>query len=118
MDDLSLAYEWAKSYPFDEEQQHYMTILALKILDGQCKMDYHNYNLFMSVYDGIVDKSPSPFTLKVHQVIELSRSDDPIFSKKEYSELIHELRSVMMKNMQKSTMKAFKKLVREHLDLL
>jgi len=118
MDDLSLAYEWGKSHPFDEEQQYYITILALKILDGQCKMDYHNYNLFMSVYDGIVDKSPTPFTLKVHEIIDLSRRDDPLVPKKEYTEVIHELRIIMMKKMEKPTMKAFKKLVRDHLDLL
>ena len=118
MDDLSLAYEWAKTYPFDEEQLHYMTILALKILDGQCKMNYHSYNLFMSAYDGIVDKSPTPFTLKVHQIIELSRSDDPIVPEKEYKEMIHELRTIMMKKMEKPTMKAFKKFVQEHLDQL
>ncbi|MBU1667375.1 hypothetical protein KKC13_03090 [bacterium] len=118
MDDLSLAYEWAKSYPFDDEQLHYMTILALKILDGQCKMDYHSYNLFMSIYDGILDKNLSPLDLSVHEIIELSRSDDPIVPKKEYKEVIHELRTIMMKNMEKSTMKAFKKFVREHLDLL
>jgi hypothetical protein len=118
MDDLSLAYEWAKTYPFDEEQLHYMTILTLKILDGQCKMDYHNYNLFMSVYDGIVDKFSNPLNSTVHQIIELSRSDDLIAPKATHKEAIHELRVAMMKNMDKPTMKAFKKFVRDHLDQL
>ena len=118
MDDLSLAYEWAKTHPFDEEQLHYMTILALKILDGSCKMDYHNYNLFMSVYDGIVDKFPTPLNLKVHQIIELSRSDDPLVPKKEYQEVVHQLRVAIMKNMDKPTMKAFKKFIQKQLNLL
>ena len=51
MDDLSIEYEWAKTYKFDEVKFMYATILALKILDGECKMDYDNFNLFMSVYD-------------------------------------------------------------------
>ena len=111
MDDLSTVYEWAKTYDFDEVDLHYCTILALKILDGQCKMDYDNYNLFMSVYDGIADKTNSPFQRKVHQIIELSRTDNPIKPKQEYQEAIHNLRIAMMKNMDKDSMKAFKQLV-------
>jgi len=111
MDDLSTVYEWAKTYTFDEVELQYCTILALKILDGQCKMDYDNYNLFMSVYDGISDKVDTPFNKKVHEIIALSRSDDPIIPKKEYQEAIHELRIAMMKNMDKPSMKAFKQLV-------
>jgi hypothetical protein len=111
MDDLSIAYEWAKTYDFTEQELQYATILALKILDGQCKMDYDNYNLFMSVYDGISDKNPSPFDKKVHQIIELARSDDPIIPKQEYQEAIHTLRITMMENMQKPLMKAYKQRV-------
>lgn len=108
MDDMSTVYEWAKTHTFDEVEVHYCTILALKILDGHCKMDYDNYNLFMSVYEGINDKVPSPFNKKVHQIIEQSRTDDPIVPKKEYKDAIHQLRVAMMKNMDKDEMKAFK----------
>ncbi len=111
MDDQSTVYEWAKTYDFDEEQLQYATILALKILDGQCKMDYDNYNLFMSVYDGICDKVATPFDKKVHKIIELARTNDPIIPKDEYKEAIHALRVAMMKDMDKPTMKAFKQLV-------
>ncbi len=111
MDDMSTVYEWAKTNTFDEVDLHYCTILALKILDGHCKMDYDNYNLFMSVYDGINDKIPSPFDKKVHQIIEQSRSDDPIIPKNDYKEAIHALRVAMMKNMEKSVMKDFKQMV-------
>ncbi len=115
MDDMSTAYEWAKTHTFDEEQIHYCTILALKILDGSCKMDYDNYNLFMSVYDGINDKNPTPFDKKVHQIIELSRTNDPIIPKDEYKEAVHGLRVAMMNNMEKPRMKAFKKFVWDNL---
>jgi hypothetical protein len=115
MDDMSIAYEWAKTYKFDDYQIHYCTILALKILDGQCKMDYDNYNLFMSVYDGINDQYSTPFNKKVHKVIELSRTDDPIIPKNEYKEAIHLLRTTMMKNMEKPLMKGFKKFVWDNL---
>lgn len=111
MDDLSTVYEWAKTYEFDEIQTQYATILALKILDKQCKMDYDNYNLFMSVYDGINDKTPTPFDKKVHKIIEQSRCDDPLVPKQEYKEVIHNLRIAMMENMHKPHMKAFKQLV-------
>jgi len=115
MDDLSTAYEWAKTHKFTEDQIQYCTILALKILDGQCKMDYDNYNLFMSVYDGINDQNKTPFNKKVHQVIELSRTDDPITPKSEYKEAIHLLRVTMMENMKKPLMKAFKRFVWDNL---
>ncbi|HHH20251.1 MAG TPA: hypothetical protein ENK86_07070 [Campylobacterales bacterium] len=111
MDDLAHAYEWGKSYAFDEEQLQYITILALKILDGQCKMDEHNYHLFMSIYDGITDQMPTPLNKKVHRIIYLSRTDDHLKPKKEYTEVIHELRVIMMKNMDKPTMKNFKQFV-------
>jgi len=115
MDDMSTAYEWAKTHKFNEEQLQYCTLLALKILDDQCKMDYDNYNLFMSVYDGINDQIQTPFDNKVHQIIELSRTDDPIIPKAEYKEVIGILRVTMMKSMQKPLMKAFKKLVWDNL---
>ncbi len=111
MDDLSTGYEWAKTYEFDEIELHYCTILALKILDGQCKMDYDSYNIFMSVYDGIADKNPTPFNKKIHQIIEDARTDDPIIPKDEYKSTIHSLRVALMENMDKSLMKEFKQLV-------
>ena len=43
MDDQATVYEWAKTYNFSEEQIQYATILALKILDDECQMDYDNY---------------------------------------------------------------------------
>lgn len=111
MDDMSTVYEWAKTHTFDEVEVHYCTLLALKILDGKCKMDYDNYNLFMSVYDGINDQVPTPFNKKVHRIIEESRSDDPIIPKDEYKGAIQALRVAMMENMEKSLMKDFKQKV-------
>lgn len=111
MDDLSIAYEWAKGYDFSQEELWYATLLALKILDNHCKMDYDNYNLFMSVYDGISDKSPKVFNQKVHQLIEEARADDPLVPKSEYKEAIGALRKAMMQQMDKATMKHYKALV-------
>lgn len=116
MDDMSTVYEWAKTYEFDEIELQYATILALKILDDSCKMDYDNYNLFMSVYDGICDNKNANFDTKIHQLIALSRGDDPIVPKPEYKEAIHNLRVAMMENMHKPYMKAFKQLVWDHQD--
>lgn len=111
MDDLSIAYEWAKTYDFNDEQIQYATILALKILDDECKMDYDNYNLFMSVYDGINDKQNTPFDMSIHQIIGLARANDPIKADEVYKDTIHELRIAMMEDMQKPIMKAYKNLV-------
>jgi hypothetical protein len=111
MDDQSTAYEWAKTYNFDEVEIQYMTILALKILDDECKMDYDNYNLFMSVYDGIKDKPNTPLNLSVHSIIDLARAKDPIKADPVYKDAIRELRLEMMKDFDKPTMKAFKNLV-------
>jgi len=111
MDDQSIVYEWAKTYDFSEEEIHYATILALKILDDECKMDYDNYNLFMSVYDGINDKVNNPFNLSVHKIIDLARAKDPIKADPVYKDMICELRITMMKDMKKPIMKAFKNLV-------
>ncbi|MEA3314946.1 MAG: hypothetical protein U9Q30_03750 [Campylobacterota bacterium] len=111
MDDMSVVYEWAKTNPINEEQVQYATILALKILDDSCKMDMDNYNLFMAVYDGINDKVPTPLDKKVHKIVELSRCDDPIIPKQEYKEVIHNLRVAMMKDMDKSKMKSYKKTI-------
>lgn len=111
MDDQATAYEWAKTYKFSEEEIQYATILALKILDDECKMDYDNYNLFMSVYDGINDKVNTPLNLSVHKIIDLARAKDPIKADAVYKDMIGELRITMMKDMKKPTMKAFKNLV-------
>jgi len=111
MDDQSTVYEWAKTHNFSEEEIQYATILALKILDDECKMDYDNYNLFMSVYDGINDKPNTPFNLSVHRIIDLARAKDPIKADPVYKEMIGELRLAMMKDMKKPIMKAFKNLV-------
>ena len=111
MDDLSTVYEWAKTKEFDEVEIYYATLLALKILDDSCKMDYDNYNLFMSVYDGIGDKNPTPLNKKVHHLIENSRVDDPLKPTQKYKDVIHNLRIAMMKDMDKPTMKAYKQSV-------
>jgi hypothetical protein len=111
MDDQSLAYEWAKTYDFTDEEIQYATILALKILDDECQMDYDNYNLFMSVYDGINDKQNTPFNLTVHKIIDLARAKDPIKADPIYKETIGQLRQKMMHDMQKPIMKAYKNLV-------
>ena len=111
MDDLSTIYEWAKTFDFDEVELHYCTVLALEIFDNECKIDYDNYTLFISVYDGIAERTKTPFDKKVHQIIEQSRTDDPLKPKKEYKEVIRNLRVAMMKNLDELSMKDFKQLV-------
>jgi hypothetical protein len=111
MDDMSSVYEWAKTYSFDEVQLQYATIIALEILDDASDMDYDNYNLFISMYEGICDNVQVEFNGKVQQLIALSRGDDPLIPKKEYKDAIHNLRIAIAKDMDESYMELFKQLV-------
>ena len=116
MDQFIRAYEWAKSNDFTHEQVHYATILALKILDKQCKMDGVNYRLFMHVYNGMRDKKNSPLNLRVHKLIEEARGGELIDIDPAFSEAITNLRTTMMQSMQKPLMKAYKNLVWDALE--
>lgn len=117
MDDLAHVYQWGQSYPFNAEQLHYMTIVALKILDKQCEMEEQDDRLFMAIYDGIADRVPSPLNEKVHRIIFLSRTENPIRPKKEYIEVIHELCLIMMKRMDRVTMENFQRFVKNQLPI-
>ncbi len=110
MNNLSYAYEWAKTYNFNKVELQYATILALKILDKQCLMDDDNYNLFIHVYDGICDKPNSPFNKKVPQTIEQARKDKSLVLCNEYKDIIYNLRVAMIKDIHIPTMKAYKKM--------
>lgn len=111
MDNLKKVYNWATKYDFSDEQIQYATILALKILDDECKMNIDNYKLFMSVYDGINDQAMTPFNMNVHVIINLAKKDNQIVSSPVYRNIIHDLRIIMMQEMKKPIMKTYKNLV-------
>lgn len=113
MDDLSSGYEWAKTYGFDEEELQYCTIIALNILDGEACMDYDSQNILMSVYDGIAERIPSPLNKKVHQIIEMSRTQDPIIPKEELKDIIHNIRVSMLENIDEDSLQAFEQFIWE-----
>lgn len=115
MDDLSSGYEWAKTHAFDEEELQYATIIALKILDGEACVDYDSQNILMSVYDGLVDKHSKPLNKKVHEIIELSRTQDPIIPKDEYKEIIHNIKTAMLENVDEDEVAAFEQFIWENI---
>ena len=111
MDDMSSVYEWAKTSSFDEMQIHCATFIALEILDASSNMDYDDYNLFISMYEGLCDNGQITLDGKIHKIIALSLGDDPIIPKTEYKEVIHSLRLAMLKNIDLDEVELFKKLV-------
>ena len=115
MDDLSIGYEWAKTHSFDEVELHFCTIMALNILDGVSNNDYDSKNILMSVYDGISDKNPSPFDKKIHQIIDLARSKDPIIPKTEYEDVITNLRVSLTKDLDNNSYERFEQFIWENI---
>ena len=111
MDDMSTVYEWAKTYSFDEIQIQCATFIALEILDSSSNMDYDDYNLFISMYEGLCDNMQIKLDGKIHKIIAMSLGDDPIMPKGEYKEVIHTLRLTMMKNVDLEEVDLFKQLV-------
>lgn len=98
MDDLSIGYEWSKTHNHSEEDLHYITIMALKILDNDSQNDFDSKNILMAVYDGVAERIPTPFDKKVHEIIELSRTKDPIEPKEEFRDIIKNLRVALTKD--------------------
>ncbi len=111
MDDQSIAYEWARTHKHDEEDYPFFTILALNILDGVSKYDYDTTNTLMAVYDGINDKTPKVLDKKVHEIIEMSRSKDPLFPKEEFKEIISNLRIALSKDLNKNSYRQFEQYI-------
>lgn len=115
MDDLSSGYEWAKTYSFDEQELQYCTLIALNILDGEACMDYDSQNILMSVYDGIAERINTPLDKKVHEIIEMSRTTDPIIPKEELRDIIHNIRVSMIQNVDEDSLFAFEQFIWENI---
>ena len=115
---MSVASEiesWAMGFEFDELDYEYATILALKILDKQCKMDAQDKTIFMIIYDTMAQREDKPLDKKVHEFIAEARVEDSLELKEEYKEPIHAIRVEYMERMEKENMKAYKARMRQNL---
>lgn len=117
MNILEQAYSWAKEHNFNDTEYDYATILALKILDSKCKMSDADQEIFMRVYDGMESKDPNPFQLEMHQVIKDARAVKSKAAKETMKVFVHQLRIEAEESMHRPTMKAYKAMVRQHLNL-
>ena len=115
---MSVASEiesWAMGYEFSDIDYEYATILTLKILDKQCKMDNQDKTIFMVIYDAMAQREDEPLNKKVHEFIEEARIDGSLEVKDEYKDAIHTIRVEYMERMEKEDMKAYKARMRQNL---
>ncbi|MEA3522942.1 MAG: hypothetical protein U9R50_08190 [Campylobacterota bacterium] len=112
------AYDWALTYQFSEVEIDYASRLALKMLDDSCNMSHEERKVFFYVYDAITDREDIKLEDEVNQLIRLARNRKTIFSKPEFTPIVHACKMEVMQSTEKKYMKRFKKLVRENLGLL
>ena len=111
------AYDWALRHNFEEVEIDYASKLALKMLDDSCQMNHHDREVFFNVYDAICDREDINLEDDVNKLIVLARNRDTIFSKPEFANYVHACKEEVIPSMLKVHMKAYKKMVRNHLGL-
>ncbi len=116
MDINKKAYNWALSHNFEPIEIEYAAKLALKMLDDSCQMTHEDRKTFFFVYDAICDREDIQLNDDMNRLIFLARDRDTIFSKPEFANIVHACKEEIMPNMLKVHMKAYKKMVRKHLN--
>lgn len=111
------AYDWALTHEFEPIEIEYASKLALKMLDDSCKMSSHDREVFFNVYDALCDREDIDLSDEVNQMIQLGRDRNTIYSKPEYAQAIHACKEEIIPQMLKVHMKAYKKMVRTHIEL-
>lgn len=117
MTTIQKAHQWALTHTFSEEELRYATILTLKILDQKCQMTQEDQTIFMAVYDGIANKTPTPLTTSLHKLIVQSRNHDHLACHASAKQTITFHRQEAEGEMQRPIMKRYKSMVRQALDL-
>ena len=117
MDIYKKAYDWAFNFEFETIQIEYAAKLALKMLDDSCKMNNQEREIFFNVYDALSDRKDIPLNDEMNQLIRIARDRKTIYSKPEYANIVHACKLEVIPNMIKVHMKAYKKMVRENLNL-
>jgi len=111
------AYEWALTYDFEEIQIEYASKLTLKMLDNSCNMSAEERKIFFYVYHAITDRKDILLEDDINQLLRLARNRVTIFSKPEFSSIVHACKMEIIPTMEKKFMKRYKKLVRQNLGL-
>lgn len=107
------AVEWALNTNFTTVEVDCTTTVALKILDGKCKMLPGEKDAVLAIYD-VVKKLPGElFSQHDHNVIRLARSTDT--ASKDVMKKIHSLRLYAETHIFKPVMKAYKAKLRDGL---
>ncbi|TLP39480.1 hypothetical protein [Arcobacter arenosus] len=116
MDIHQKAYNWALNHNFESIEIEYAAKLALKMLDDSCQMTHEDRKTFFFVYDAICDRKDIELNDDMNRLIFLARDRDTIFSKSEFADIVHACKEEIIPNMLKVHMKAYKKMVRKHLN--
>lgn len=116
MDINQKAYNWALSHNFEPLEIEYAAKLALKMLDDSCQMSHEDRKTFFFVYDAISDRNDIELNDDMNKLILLARDRGTVFSKPEFANIVHACKEDIIPNMLKVHMKAYKKMVRKHLD--
>ncbi len=87
--------------------------VALKIIDKKCQMDEDSKALFMQLYDAIEGKQSKLFDQNIFLLISQAREKPCL----EVLDIIHQKRLYVMDQLNKSVMKAYKRKVRELVNL-
>lgn len=116
MEEIKKVIYWALNYEFTKQDYEYATTLTLKILDKKCKMSPEDQEIFMIVYDSMLNREDRALSSQLNSFIQKARDENNPFEVKcAYSDDIHNLRVKAEESMQRPIMKAYKAMVREEL---
>jgi len=107
------AVEWALNTDFSPIQVDCTTTVALKILDGKCKMLPGEKEAIFAIYDVVKQLPGELFTQNEHDIVTQARTTEA--ENVEVMIKIHSLRLHAEIQIAKSDMKAYKKKLRDGL---
>ncbi|MEA3513635.1 MAG: hypothetical protein U9R37_08545 [Campylobacterota bacterium] len=96
------AYDWATTHNFEPIQIDYATKLALKMLDDSCNMSNEERKVFFYVHDALIDRDDIKLEDDVNKLIKLARNRETIFSKPEFSHIVHACKLETISSMEKN----------------
>ncbi len=102
------AAQWATESPFGPVEVDCTTAVALKILDGKCKMLPGEKRAVMAVYDVVKNRPGNLFETDVHTAIENARQ----IPDADNLAIIHHLRVRAEAEIPKPVMKSYKAMLR------
>jgi hypothetical protein len=111
METMHPAAQWAQQTNLAQSDIDCVTTVALKILDGKCKMGQEEKDSLMAIYDVVRFRPGELFDDYVHMSIEFARTTSGL----DIRQAIHELRLEAEAAIPKPVMKSFKAMLRSAL---